>query len=48
MDVKPHLLLSLGGHSKQVGDERHLPQDVPFFHATHLAFPDHVHDLISL
>lgn len=25
MDVKPHLLLSLGGHSKQVGDERHCP-----------------------
>ena len=48
MDVKPHLLLSLGRHSKQAGDERHLPQDVSFFHAAHLAFPDHVHDLVSL
>ena len=26
MGVKPHLLLSLGGHSKQGGDERDLPQ----------------------
>jgi hypothetical protein len=42
MDVKPHLLLSLGGHSKQGGDERDLPQEVSFFHTTHLPFPDHV------
>src|SRR6266704_616336 len=41
-------LLSLGGHSEQAGDEGNLPQDVPFFHATHLPFPDHVHDLIAL
>ena len=45
---KSRLLLSLGGHSKQAGEECHLPQDVSFFHAMHLAFPDHVHDLISL
>jgi hypothetical protein len=48
MGVKPHLLLSLGGHSKDAGDEGDLPQDVPFFHATYLPFPHYVHDLISL
>jgi hypothetical protein len=41
-------LLSLGGHSKQAGDEHHLPQDVPFFDTAHLSFPHHVHPLISL
>jgi len=41
-------LLSLGCHSKQVGDERDLPQNVPFLHATHLPLPDHVHDFIPL
>src|SRR5207302_2637380 len=46
--VKPRFLLSLGSHSKQAGDERNLPHDVPLFDATHLPFPDHVHDLISL
>ena len=39
-------LLSLGCHSKQVGDERDLPQNVPFLHGTHLPLPDHVHGLI--
>ena len=29
MSVKPPFLLSLGGHSKQAGDERDLTQDVP-------------------
>ncbi len=48
MGVKLHLLLSLGSHSKQAGDERHLPQDVSFFYATHLPFPDHVHHLVAL
>ena len=48
MSVKPHFLLSLGGHSKEAGDEGGLPQNVPFFHATHLPFPHHVHDLIAL
>ncbi len=48
MGVKLRFLLSLGGHSKQAGDERDLPHDVPFFHATHLPFPDHVHHLVSL
>ncbi len=41
-------LLSLGYHSKQVGDERDLSQNVPFLHATHLPLPDHVHDFIPL
>ena len=48
MGMKAHFLLSLGGHSKQASDERNLTHDVPFFDATHLPFPDHVHDLISL
>jgi hypothetical protein len=48
MGVRPCFLLSLGGHSKQAGDEHNLPQDVPFFHATYLPFPDHVHDLVAL
>jgi len=30
MDVKPHSLFHLGGHSKQAGDERDLSPDVPF------------------
>ncbi len=38
MGVKLPFLLSLGRHSKQTGDERHLPHDVPFFHAMHLTF----------
>src|SRR6266566_1972461 len=42
------LVLSLGGHSKQVGDEGDLPQNVSFFHTAHLPFPDHVHHLVSL
>ena len=48
MGVKPHLLLSLGGHSKEAGDEGHLLQEVSFFHATHLPFPHHVHDLRAM
>ena|SRR5690242_6990325 len=48
MGVKSHLLFSLGGHSKQAEDERNLPQAVPFVHAAHLPFPDHVHDRIAL
>ena len=48
MGVKFHFLFSLGCHSKQAGDKRHLPYTVPFFDAAHLPFPDHVHDLIAL
>jgi hypothetical protein len=46
--MKLPFLLSLGRHSKQAGDERNLPQTVPFFDASHLPFPDHVHHLVSL
>jgi len=48
MGVKSHFLLSLGRHFREAGDERNLPQDVPFFHAMHLPFPHHVHDLVAL
>jgi hypothetical protein len=48
MGRKLPFLLRLGRHSKQAGDERHLPEDVSFFHATHLPFPDHVHHLVAL
>ena len=41
-------LLSLGGHSKEAGGTGDLSQDVSFFHATHLSFPDHVHHLVAL
>jgi hypothetical protein len=48
MDVSLTSWLSLDGHSNQAGDVCHLPQEVPFFHATHLPFPHHVPELISL
>jgi hypothetical protein len=48
MGGEASLLLSLGDHSKQASDERHLPQDVPFFHTIHLPLPNDVHTLISL
>lgn len=48
MCVKSRFLLSLDCNSKQAGDERDLSHDVPFFDTTHLPFPHHVHDLISL
>ena len=40
-------LLSLGGHSKEAGDTGDLSQDVSFFHATPLSFPDPVHHLVA-
>ena len=41
LGVKPHFLLSLGSHSKQAGDERHLPYTVPYFDSCtgYLAYP---------
>ena len=45
---KPPFRFSLCRHSKQAGDERHLPSDIPFAHTSDLSLPDHVHDLISL
>ena len=38
---------SLCRHSKQGGDEGHLPSDISFVHPLHLSFPNHVHGLIS-
>jgi hypothetical protein len=40
-------LFSLGRHCEQTGDEQDVAQDVPFFDATHLPFPDHVHHLVA-
>ncbi len=40
MGVKFHFLFSLGCHSKQAGDECHLPHTVPFFDTAHLPFPE--------
>jgi hypothetical protein len=48
MGVKSHFLFSLGGHSKQAGNERNLPCDVHFYHASHLPLPNHIHPLITL
>jgi hypothetical protein len=48
LGVKPHLLFSLGSHSKQAGDEYYLTHNISFCHPSHLSFPNHVHDLISL
>ena len=46
--MKLPFLLSLGRHSKQAGDERHLPLDVSFAHPSDLSLANHVHDLIPL
>jgi hypothetical protein len=48
MGVKHHLLFSLGRHSKQAGDERHLTHDISFFHTAHLTLAKHVLHLVSL
>jgi hypothetical protein len=42
------LLFSLGGHSKQAGDEGDLPSNVSFAHPMHLPLAKHVHHLVSL
>ena len=41
-------LLGLGRHSKEAGDEGHLPGDVAFAHPSDLSLANHVHDLVSL
>jgi hypothetical protein len=46
--VKAHLLFSLGGYSKQAGDEGDLILAVSLPHPSDLSLPDHVHDLVSL
>ena len=48
MGVKSHFLFSLGGSSKEAGDQRHLSIHVPLASALYLPLPSHVHDLISL
>src|SRR5947209_1371567 len=48
MDVKTFKLLCLDGYSKQFSDECCLAWRLSFLHPSHLSFPDHVHDLISL
>ena len=48
MSVQLLLLLGLGSHCKQAGDEDDLPADVSFAHASHLPLPDHVHHLEPL
>ena len=48
MDVKTSKLLCLDGYSKQFSDECCLAWRLSFLHPSHLSFPDHVHDLISL
>ncbi len=46
MGVQPHLLFSLGHHSKAAGDEGHLPSDISFVHPFHLSLANHVHRFI--
>ncbi len=46
--MKRSFLLSLGGHSKQAGDEGGLLVDVSFAHTFDLSLTNHVHDLVSL
>ncbi len=48
MGVKPHLLLSLGCHTKQMGDECRLCYDISMFHAAHLSLPHHIHRKVEL
>ena len=48
MDVKTPKLLCLDGYFKQFSDECCLAWRLSFLHPSHLSFPDHVHDLISL
>jgi len=48
MGVQLACLLSLGGHSKQARDERHLPHDISLFPSVHLPLAKHVHHLVSL
>src|SRR6266853_112419 len=48
MDVKTPKLLCLDGYSKQFSNECCLAWRLSFLHPSHLSFPDHVPDLISL
>ena len=46
--MKFPLLLSLGRHSKQAGDEGDLPLDVSFPHPVYLPLANHVHHFVPL
>ena len=48
MGVQFLLLLGLGSHSKQAGDEGDLISDVSFAHPSDLSLANHVHDFVSL
>jgi hypothetical protein len=48
MATKSLFSLSSGCYFKQAGDECDLTYDVSFIYPSHLPFPQHVHDLISL
>jgi hypothetical protein len=45
--VEDCVLLSLGDHSKEGGDECHLTPDVSFLHALDLPLPHHIHPFVS-
>ena len=46
--TRTQVWLILGSHSKQAGNTGYLTEDIPFIHAFHLSFSDHMHRLISL
>ncbi len=48
MGVQLLLLLGLGCHFKQAGDEGNLGTNVSFVHVLHLPLANHVHHLVSL
>ncbi len=48
MGVQLLLLLGLGCHSKQAGDEGDLPADVSFAHPSDLSLAHYVYGFISL
>ena len=48
MGVKVSFSRRLLCREKQAGDTCNLTDDVAFFDATYLPFPDHMHDLIAL
>ena len=47
MGVQFLLLLGLGSHSKQAGNEGDLISDVSFAHTSDLSLTNHVQDLVS-
>jgi hypothetical protein len=48
MDAQLLLLLGLGYHCKQVGDEGDLRTDVSFVHVLRLSLANHVYHLVPL